>query len=115
MVPRSGAVCSHREQPQRIAFMNNSISVGERNTMMKMKTVLRTSLDIRRREVGGVWLCHPALKALSVLMLLSILLVSACTPEAASRWAEAQATAQVQQATEKAAIAGGEFNALFPE
>jgi hypothetical protein len=54
-------------------------------------------------------------QVMAALVILAALLLAACTPEAASRWAEAAATAQGQQATAEEAIAGGEFNALFPE
>ena len=55
------------------------------------------------------------MKTLSVLMMLLVLLMTACTPEAVSQWAEVQATTEGQRATDKEAVAGGEFNALFPK
>jgi hypothetical protein len=47
-------------------------------------------------------------------MIVAVLLVSACTPEAASRWEVAREASEGQRATAQEAIAGGEFNKFFP-
>ena len=65
---------------------------------------------VHRRRVNQI-----STGMLSILMILATLLVSACTPEATSRWAAAQATSEGQRATTKEAVAGSKFNALFPK
>ena len=54
-------------------------------------------------------------RVFSLLLLFATLLLSACTPEAASRWSSAQEASEGQRATSQEAVAGGEFNKFFPE
>ena len=69
---------------------------------------------VPRYQVNGV-LNRSFERAIAALLILAALLLAACTPEAASKWAEAAATAQGQQATVAEAVAGSEFNAIFPD
>ncbi len=48
-------------------------------------------------------------------LLCSILWVAACAPVEQSQWTAAQEASEGQQATDQAAVAGGEFNKFFPE
>jgi hypothetical protein len=43
------------------------------------------------------------------------LVLAACVPVERSRWEEAQETSAGQRATDKEAVAGGEFNQFFPK
>jgi hypothetical protein len=52
---------------------------------------------------------------LSLFVIVVTLMLSACTPEAASRWATIQEASEGQRATAQEALAGGEFNKFFPE
>ncbi len=52
---------------------------------------------------------------LPLLLLCATLIFSACVAPAASRWDTAQEASSGERATDKEALAGGEFNKFFPQ
>jgi hypothetical protein len=61
------------------------------------------------------WYHRVVVRLLSLLLICVALMASGCTSEAASQWAAAQEASEGQRATAEEAVAGSEFNALFPE
>ena len=94
------SICRVIESSGRISFEHGSAHARE-----------------KERDMSIMLVSHPrnSARAFSLLVIFVTLLLSACTPEAASRWATIQEASEGQRATAQEALAGGEFNKFFPE